>query len=91
MDEGHGDGSFVPLCQKGRDTGTGVLSHYARKYQPGRIDQSRSVLSFFILFRPSAWLSACTIRLKMASVVKSFAIVGVDAHLVEVETKTIYG
>ena len=27
----------------------------------------------------------------MASVVKSFAIVGVDAHLVEVETKTIYG
>ena len=27
----------------------------------------------------------------MASVVKSFAIAGVDAHLVEVETKTIYG
>ena len=27
----------------------------------------------------------------MASVVKSFAIVGVDAHLVEVETKTIHG
>ena len=30
-----------------RDTGTGVLSHYANKYQSGRVGQLRLVLLFF--------------------------------------------